>query len=154
MSFILEKPNALVPSRFAYLMALYAENYQRLARLFAPHRLREGSYRSCINDHLDIRLDVIEKHRYTLDLRLTYCIVDNATGELAPSAYLRVYSDAHATEAMHCTPGKELWQVLGPFPAVHTIFEHRMRMNSFLSRWLEYLAEQGHSLETLETLRE
>lgn len=154
MSLVLEKPNALLPSRFAFLMSLYAENYQRLARLFAPQRLREGSYYSCVDDRLDVQLDVIEHHRYTLDLRLTYRLIDSTTGELAPSAYLRVYSDANAAEAMHCTPGKKLWQVLGPFPDVHSVFEHRMRMNSFLSRWLEYLADQGHCLETLEAVRD
>ncbi|MGH8212607.1 MAG: DUF1249 domain-containing protein, partial [Rhodanobacteraceae bacterium] len=26
----------------------------------------------------------------------------------------------------------------------------RLRMNSFLNRWLEYLAEQGHSIGTLK----
>jgi uncharacterized protein YqiB (DUF1249 family) len=29
------------------------------------------------------------------------------------------------------------------------VFQHRLRMNGFLSRWLEYLAEQGHSAGTL-----
>jgi len=31
--------------------------------------------------------------------------------------------------------------------------QHRLRMNGFLNRWLEYLAEQGHSLATLERLQ-
>jgi uncharacterized protein YqiB (DUF1249 family) len=33
---------------------------------------------------------------------------------------------------------------------VHSVFQHRLRMNRFLTRWLEYLAEQGHSIGTLE----
>jgi hypothetical protein len=30
------------------------------------------------------------------------------------------------------------------------VFQRRVRMSSFLNRWLEYLAEQGHSIGTLE----
>jgi uncharacterized protein YqiB (DUF1249 family) len=30
------------------------------------------------------------------------------------------------------------------------VLQHRLRMNGFLTRWLEYLAEQGHSVGTLE----
>jgi uncharacterized protein YqiB (DUF1249 family) len=59
-------------SRFGWLMALYAENHARLSRLFAPEHLQAGSYLSSVGDGLDLRLDVIETHRYTVELRLTY----------------------------------------------------------------------------------
>lgn len=59
-------------------------------------------------------------------------------------------TDAHVAEAMHCHPGRHLWHVLGPFPHASTVMQHRLQMNSFLNRWLEYLAEQGHSIGTLE----
>ncbi|HEX6613616.1 MAG TPA: DUF1249 domain-containing protein, partial [Rhodanobacteraceae bacterium] len=39
---------------------------------------------------------------------------------------------------------------LGPFAPARNVLQHRLRMNSFLNRWLEYLAEQGHSIGTLE----
>ena len=84
MSTILADRNGILPSRFAWLMGLYGENYHRLARLFAPHRLSAGTYVSSVDDQLDVRLDVIEHHRYTLDLRLTYCFVDHETGAMAP----------------------------------------------------------------------
>lgn len=151
MSRVVE-PVSLLPSRFAFLMGLYAENYHRLARLFAPQRLDGGSYLSTVDDGLDVRLDVVEQHRYTVELRLTYCMIDAETGELAPSAWLRMYQDAHLAEATHCHPGRRLFEVLGPFPAAKTVFQHRLRMNSFLTRWLDYLAEQGHSMGTLQRL--
>lgn len=150
MSVIIEQPAFVLPGRFAYLMGLYAENFHRLTRLFAPHTLIAGSYVSSVDDGLDVRLDVIERHRYMLELKLSYCFIDCDTGVPAPSAYLRVYQDARVAEVTHCHPGKHLWQVLGPFPAARNVFQHRMRMNSFLSRWLEYLAEQGHSYGTLQ----
>jgi len=144
------RPPNLLPGRFEFLMGLYAENYHRLARLFAPQNLSPGHYISNVDDHLDVHLHLQEVHPYTMELELTYDFVDAHTGQRSPSAQLRMYTDAHVAEALHCHPGRHLWQVLGPFPAANTVFQHRLRMNSFLSRWLEYLGEQGHSAGTLE----
>ncbi|AHX13640.1 hypothetical protein CH75_10870 [Dyella jiangningensis] len=154
MSVVLDSRNALLPGRFGFLMGLYAENYHRLAKLFAPQELSPGFYVSSVDDGLDVRLQVQEKHPYTLELELTYNFVDAHTGQPSPSAQLRMYTDAHVAEALHCHPGRHLWQVLGPFPPAHTVLQHRLRMNGFLSRWLEYLAEQGHSMGTLERLED
>lgn len=154
MSVVLDRRTALLPGRFEFLMGLYAENYHRLARLFAPQELSPGRYVSSIDDGLDVHLQVLERHPYTLELELTYDLVDEQTGLRTPSAQLRVYTDAHVAEALHCHPGRHLWQVLGPFPPARTVLQHRLRMNGFLTRWLEYLAEQGHSLGTLERERE
>lgn len=143
---------SLLPDRFGWLMGLYAENHQRLARTFAPHRLAVGEYVSSVGDGLDVRLSVQERHPYTLELGLTYDVLDASTGVPAPSAQLRCYLDAHMTEALHCQPGRDLWQVLGPLAPARNVLQHRLRMNAFLNRWLEYLADQGHSLATLERL--
>ena len=151
MSAVLEKSSAVLPSRFAYLMGLYAENYHRLARVFAPQTLAVGSYVSSVDDGLDVQLDVLERHAYTLELKLTYRMRD-ADGETPAAAWLRMYSDAHVAEVSHYHAGKHLWHALGSFPATKTLFAHRMRMASFLNRWLEYLAEQGHSCGTLVPL--
>ncbi|MBP1472813.1 DUF1249 domain-containing protein [Frateuria sp. MAH-13] len=152
MSAVLDNRSALLPGRFEFLMGLYAENYHRLAHLFAPQTLAPGRYRSSVDDGLDVHMHVQERHPYTLELELTYGFVDANTGHPTPSAQLRMYTDAHVAEALHCHPGRHLWQVLGPFPEAHTVLQHRLRMNGFLSRWLEYLAEQGHSVGTLERL--
>jgi uncharacterized protein YqiB (DUF1249 family) len=37
---------------------------------------------------------------------------------------------------------------------VRSVFQHRLRMNGFLTRWLEYLGEQGHSVGTLQRVAE
>ena len=146
---VLENRSTLLPGRFGFLMGLYAENHQRLARLFAPQTLDAGGYTSSVGDGLDLHLAVQERHPYTLELELTYGFVDAHTGMRAPSAQLRVYTDARLAEALHCHPGRHLWQVLGPFPPARSVLQYRLRMNSFLSRWLEYLGEQGHGAETL-----
>lgn len=153
MSLVAEKPQDVLPSRFAYLMGLYAENYHRLARVFAPQTLDVGSYVSSVDDGLDVQLDVLERHAYTLELKLTYRMRE-ANGEVPAAAWLRMYSDAHVAEVSHYHAGKHMWHALGAFPGTKTLFAHRMRMASFLNRWLEYLAEQGHSCGTLMPLTE
>ena len=41
------------------------------------------------------------------------------------------------------------------YPPPAAVIDHRMRMNTFLGKWLQYLAEQGHGVATLrEAARE
>ncbi|MEO6365090.1 MAG: DUF1249 domain-containing protein, partial [Luteimonas sp.] len=57
-------------SRFGWLMGLYAENFGKLTRLFEPADLVPGFYTSSIGDGLDLRVDIIEQHRFTTELRM------------------------------------------------------------------------------------
>jgi uncharacterized protein YqiB (DUF1249 family) len=136
-------------SRLGWLMGLYAENHARLARLFVPGDLPAGRYLSSIGDGLDLQLDVIEQHRYTSELRLSYAITDPVTGQPDPSAFLRVYHDARQVEATHCYVGRRWQDVLGMYPPPAEVIGHRLRMNTFLGKWLQYLAERGHGVATL-----
>lgn len=155
MSSVLSR-HALVPriSRFGWLMGLYAENHARLQRLFEPADLAVGAYLSSIGDGLDVRLDVLERHAYTSELRMSYGLVDPATGMADPSASLRLYRDARQVEATHCYAGRRWQDVIGMFPPPERILDHRLRMNTFLGKWLQYLAEQGHGVATLHPLAE
>ncbi len=150
MSTLVAKRKSVLPSRFAWLMGMHGENYHRLVRLFAPQRLAAGTYLSSVDDHLDVRLQVIEHHPYTIDIELTYCLQDPESGGLMPSAHIRMYRDARMAEVLHYHADRRLERALGPLPPARTVFERRVRKSSFLNRWLEYLAEQGHSIGTLE----
>jgi uncharacterized protein YqiB (DUF1249 family) len=150
MSAVLDRPQSVLPSRFEWLMGLYAENYHRLTRLFGPQRLACGSYVSSLDDGLDLRFEVVARHPYTLDLHLTYCFLDEDTGEEAPSAQIRLYTDAHMAEVLACHSDRRLARAIGLVRPSRSEFQQRVRMSSFLNRWLEYLAEQGHSIGTLE----
>lgn len=134
---------------FVWLMDLYEENYRQLDRLFQPRRLLPDRYRSDVGDGLDLLLEIVDRQKHTTEIRLSYDLLDPATGLRSPSALLRVYDDARLAEATHCLPGRQLIDVLGPFPAPRRVLDHRLRMNSFLSRWLDYLGEHGHSWHTL-----
>jgi uncharacterized protein YqiB (DUF1249 family) len=142
-------------SRFGWLMGLYAENHTRLVRLFEPGDLEVGHYISRVGDGLDLRLDVIERHAYTSELRLAYdAMPDPVTGELDPSAYVRLYRDARQVEATHCYVGRRWQDAIGMFPPPRAVLGHRVRMNTFLGKWLQYLAERGHGVATLERVAE
>lgn len=135
--------------RFSWLMGLYAENYRKLNRLFAPTDLEQGHYVSRCGDGLDLHLDVIEQHRYTVELRLTYALADPQTGEPDPSAYLRMYRDARQAEATHCYVGRRWQDAIGMYPPPAEVVGHRLRMNTFLGKWADYLAGSGHGIATL-----
>ena len=100
-------------------------------------------------DGLDVRLDVIERHPYTVELRMTYDLRDPLTGEPDPSAWLRLYTDARQLETTHCYVGQRWQDVVGLYPPPAELVGHRLRMNTFLGKWLEYLAERGHGVATL-----
>ncbi|MCL1633621.1 DUF1249 domain-containing protein [Luteimonas sp. SX5] len=135
--------------RFGWLMGLYAENHAKLTRLFEPADLAVGAYRSSIGDGLDLQVDVIEQHRFTVELRLTYALADPLTGEPDPSAFVRLYRDARQAEATHCYVGRRWQDVIGMYPPPAEVIGHRLRMNTFLGKWLDYLAERGHGVATL-----
>lgn len=141
----------LVPrlSRFGWLMALYTENHGRLGRLFDIRALGEGRWLSDVGDGLPVRVDVIGQHRYTTEMRLSYAMEDPVTGESDPSAYVRVYHDAQQAEATHCYVGRRWQDVIGLNPPPERLLGHRMRMNTFLGKWLQYLGERGHGVATL-----
>jgi uncharacterized protein YqiB (DUF1249 family) len=142
-------------SRFGWLMGLYAENFSRLTRLFEPADLAPGIYLSGIGDGLDVRMDVTVQHAYTTELRLTYGdIRDPVSGEPDPSAFLRLYRDARQVEATHCYVGRRWQDVIGMYPPPAEVLDHRMRMNTFLGKWLQYLAERGHGVATLVAVEE
>ncbi|GAB3734289.1 DUF1249 domain-containing protein [Luteimonas pelagia] len=151
MTQALAGPKLRIPrlSRFGWLMGLYAENHQRLVRMFAPGMLEVGAHVSSVGDGLDLHLDVLARHAYTLELRMSYGLVDPLTLQPDPSAYLRLYGDARQVEATHCYVGRRWQDVIGMHPAPAAVIGHRMRMNTFLGKWLEYLAERGHGVRTL-----
>jgi uncharacterized protein YqiB (DUF1249 family) len=144
---------ALPPlSRFAWLMGLYGENFQRLSRMFQPQSLPAGSYVSRVAGGLDLLVEVLDQHPYTVELRLSYRMRDAVTGQPDPSAYVRLYRDARQAEVTHCYVGRHWQDVLGLRPSVQAVLSHRLRMNSFLNKWLDYLDGQGHGPYTLSAL--
>ncbi|MCE2945045.1 MAG: DUF1249 domain-containing protein [Lysobacteraceae bacterium] len=135
--------------RFAWLMELYGESYQRLERMFGPGRLEAGHYVSSVGDGLDLHVEVLERHAHTVELRLSYALRDPVTGRPDPSAVLRTYLDSRQVEATTCHVGRRWQDALGLEAPPKVVMGHRLRMNSFLSKWLAYLEGLGHGPMTL-----
>lgn len=152
MSLQIATRTAYSPSRFGWLMGLHAENYHRLVRMFAPQRLAPGRYLSSVDDQLDLVLDVLEHHPYTIDLDLSYLMTDGLTGKRQPGAHIRMYRDARMAEVLSLCEDVPLQDVVARLLPARTLFDKRLRRSSFLNRWLEYLAEQGHSVGTLQMM--
>ncbi|MBS0212438.1 MAG: DUF1249 domain-containing protein [Proteobacteria bacterium] len=158
MSAILKPAHASIQriprmSRFAWMMALYAENHARLQRLLEPESLAVGRYASQGRDGLELRIDVVERHPYTIELQLSYPRLldgEGATGD--PLAWVRHYRDARQAEVTHCHVGRRWQDALGLHPPLTTLIDHRARMNVFFSKWLEYLGEQGHAPRGVQPL--
>ena len=139
-------------TRFAWLMDTYGENFARLTRMFQPQALPEGRYLSQVEGGLELLVEVLAQHPYTVELRLSYRMHDTVTGQPDPSAYVRLYRDARQAEVTHCYVGRHWRDVLGMEASIAAVVGHRVRMNSFLNKWLDYLDGQGHGPHTLSSL--
>ena len=137
-------------SRFGWLMELYAENYTHFLQLFSQAPLTVGEYCLRGDDGLTLFVDVLACHSYTVELRMTYPLIDPLTGQLDPSAYVRVYHDARQVEATHCYIGRSWQDAIGLYPPPALLIHHRLRMNIFLGKWLDYLWERGYGRHCLQ----
>lgn len=131
-------------NRFTWLMDLYSDNFRRLQDMLEFNGLTPGVYFSEGQDGLLLRLEVIECHSYTLELKLSYTMRDVQSGALDPSAMIRVYLDSKQCEVSHCYIGRRWQDVLGLRPDPAQLVSHRLRMNGFLNKWLLYLKQQNH----------
>lgn len=131
-------------NRFTWLMDLYSDNFSRLQDMLEFNGLKPGVYFSEGQDGLLLRLEVIECHSYTLELKLSYTMRDEQSGALDPSAMIRVYLDSRQCEVSHCYVGRRWQDVLGLRPDPAQLVSHRLRMNGFLNKWLLYLKQQNH----------
>ncbi|WP_018936078.1 DUF1249 domain-containing protein [Thioalkalivibrio sp. ALJ24] len=133
------------PVTFAALMELYEDNYLQLRRL-CPEPPAAGAARvSRVNGALDLHLEVLERTRYTLTLRLTYRFGEG-DGHVReqPDLRLRMFHDARQAEVLgrYCrrTGEDRMIDTLAGQPGLGC----RWRHNRFLNKWLRYCLRQGH----------
>ncbi len=141
-----ERPSSVSTRQsFAALMELYERNYILMRRLM-PAAPSEGTrWVSQLSDGLPLELEVLERHRYTSDIRLTYRFQRAEGVVLEPNLRVRVYHDARAAEVMAAH-----LRHLPDFPLpTQSGFDlrDRWRVNRFLYKWLRYCLHQGHRFE-------
>ncbi|MDW8479635.1 MAG: DUF1249 domain-containing protein [Xanthomonadales bacterium] len=90
-----------------------------------------------------LRLDVLERCRYTVLLRLSHLFADGESPPSAPEALVRLYLDARLSELVGLAGAEADGAVPGAV-------ERKLRLNCFFGKWLQFLEDRGHSPQTLE----
>lgn len=132
------------PRRLAHLLDLYERNYRLIERLVPELELPFESAVSRSELDLPLHLMVVERARYTSELRLSYVFDDGDGRRLEPDFWIRVYRDAHVAEALEC--GHRMpWLAEGENdPAAQAYLHDQWARNHMLAKWLEYLLTHGH----------
>lgn len=138
------RPSAQGPD-FAGLMAMFDANYTRLGWLCPTDGV---AYRSRAQGSPDLYAEVLERHPYTTEMRLTYFLADGDAATADPDCRLRIYHDARQAEITACRPGRSFRRLHGPWVPSADELHRRWTLNRFLAKWLEYLLGQGHGIDT------
>lgn len=141
------------PRSLGALMALYEGNFIKLMALApAVKRVCSGTAATPVAavsrtpGDLDLHLCVDAVTRYTVDLRLTYLFVDAAGMTADPDLHVRVYLDARMVEVISWSDSHrhEVLRQLAITSARE--LDRRWARNIMLGKWLDYLADRGHTL--------
>lgn len=132
-------------SRFGNLMGLYAHNYWALTRILGPDHLPLGRHQSEGSVGMPLLLDVVERAPYTVEMKLSYAMIDPQSGQLDPSAHIRLYRDARLAEVVTCYFGSRLEHALGRDAPGPRVMRYRLQRNAFFAKWLDYLEHTGHN---------
>lgn len=125
------------------------EIYRQLHLLIPDHIAFHDSLVSRVPGSPTLRLEVLERHRYTTFFRLTYEFGDDEDRSFAPDAHIRFYHDAHIAEATSFNTGQGCSRTAHPSYPPKQIMKQAWRRNRALDRWLEHLLKQGHSVTTM-----
>ncbi len=132
------------PRSFIGLMSLYESNYLRLQQLIPEIERLDGYYRSSVAGDCDLHVEIIERSRYTVTLSLSYFFYESDHRIADPDLKVRAYLDAQMADAMSLR-GDHRHVELRRLSRIHRReLDERWRHNIFLSKWLEYLIDQGH----------
>jgi len=130
---------------FSALMDLYERNYILVRRLMPRPPDADTRWVSRVADGLPLELKMLERHRYTSDIRLSYRFERRGMIVLEPDLRVRVYHDARAAEVMaaHLRHLPDF-----PLPTESGMdIRDRWRVNRFLYKWLGYCLHQGHRFQ-------
>ena len=145
------QPNGLRKNQaLKRLQELQEEIYRQLHLLIPDHIAFNDSLMSCVTGSPDLRLEVLERHRYTTFFRLTYEFRKGEERSYAPDAHIRFYHDAHIAEATSFNLRQGCVRTAHPSYPPKQILQLAWRRNRALDRWLDYLLKQGHSVATMQ----
>jgi uncharacterized protein YqiB (DUF1249 family) len=138
-------PQALAkPRSFVGLMSLYESNFLKLQRLIPDLNRLDGYYQSRVAGDCDLHLEIIDRSRYTLTLSLSYFFYEGADRVSDPNMIVRVYLDGSLAEAMSYSGQNRHTKFRKLRHTLRFELDRRWRRNMILSKWLDYLMDQGH----------
>jgi uncharacterized protein YqiB (DUF1249 family) len=132
------------------LQEVQEEIYRQLHLLIPDQIAFSDSLISRVAGSPDLRLEVLERHRYTTFFRLTYEFREGEKRSYAPDAHIRFYHDAHIAEATSFNLKQGCIRTAHPSYPPKQILQQAWRRNRALDRWLDYLLKQGHSVVTMQ----
>ena len=130
------------------LIDQYEGNFVRLMKLAPELEQLNGTSVSRVSGAVALYLTIVERHKYTTTINLTYLFKPppNLTHSwsLEPDARICIYHDVRAVELIsHCRRRRSRtlhpWR-RGRMPEV----DRKWEMNRFLSKWLRFCIHQGH----------
>ena len=137
------------PRTLGGLIAIHESNFLRLQRLIPDLDALEGTFVSRVAGALDLYLSILERHKYTTTICLTYRFEpeqqeDEEDYVFEPRARIRIYHDARAVEVIgHCrrkiSHKVHRWR-RGQMPEL----DRKWELNRFLQKWLGFCHRQGH----------
>ena len=126
----------------AALIDLYESNFYRLSLLAPELDQLEGTCVSRVAGALSLYLTVLERHKYTTTINLSYTFDGDDELCLEPNARICVYHDVRSVELIsHCR--RRRYQRNGRWPKMPEL-QRKWEMNRFLLKWLKFCAYQGH----------
>jgi uncharacterized protein YqiB (DUF1249 family) len=140
------------PGSFGGLMALYEANFIKLNQLVSGLRDHSGEQLSQAASDCNLHLTIEARTKYTCELRLTYLFDEgdgpgpdfSATDVADPDLVAKVFFDARMAEVHSWidSPRHDLLRSLqGRY---RRELDLRWSRNIMLSKWLDYLLENGH----------
>jgi uncharacterized protein YqiB (DUF1249 family) len=97
-----------------------------------------------------LRMEVLERHKYTTFLRLTYEFKEDAALSYSPDAHIRFYHDARIAEVTSFNIRQGCTRTAHPAYPSRQLLQQVWRLNRAMDRWLDYILRQGHSVLTMK----
>ena len=135
------------PGTLSGLMNLFEANYRQLLQLIPDLDFKPGQqlpFKQAVSKSgtdFDLHLRVLQHTRYTATLHLTYWLDNGQTAD--PDLTVRIYNDAALAETVdgvrsRCAALRNIDPEQGGWN------QRQYARNLMLSKWLEYLLENGH----------
>lgn len=133
---------------------MQAEIYRQLLLIIPEQMAIYDSFESRVSGSPLLRMDILERHRYTLFLRLTYQFEDDRQHEIAPDAHIRMYEDARLAEVTSFNPDQGFTRMASPWYPQQQLLQKSWRQNQALDKWLSYIIHQGHNVASMRPVDE